>query len=192
MKTEKVYPEWVQAQRIKGTTIKKKGDSYYLYKRTSKRIPGKKYPQPVDTYIGLITPDGLVESNRKILSVNDVEVHEYGFSHAVEQLCPDDWKKPLGSKWGSVLDYIISRESSETYIKKERSIPTELDEHVQYGAQKGMLIKRMINAHGIDFDKLRPLMTVYLVYIDGKKIISKINEEQQILIDRLGIDMEVD
>ncbi|SDB58912.1 hypothetical protein [Butyrivibrio sp. INlla16] len=44
MKTEKVYPEWVQAQRVKGTTIKKKGDSYYLYKRTSKRVPGKKYP----------------------------------------------------------------------------------------------------------------------------------------------------
>ena len=191
MKTEKVYPEWVQAQRTRGTTIKKKGDSYYLYKRTSKRIPGKKYPQPVDTYIGLITPDGLVESNRKILSVNDVEVYEYGFSHAIEQLCPDDWKKPLGSKWGSVLDYIIGRESFETYIKKERSIPDELDEHVQYGAQKGMLIKRMINAHGIDLDKLRPLMTVYLVYIDGKKIISKINEEQQILIDSLGIDMEV-
>ena len=191
MKTEKVYPEWVQAQRTRGTTIKKKGDSYYLYKRTSKRIPGKKYPQPVDTYIGLITPDGLVESNRKILSVNDVEVYEYGFSHAIEQLCPDDWKKPLGSKWGSVLDYLIGRESSETYIKKERSIPDELDEHVQYGAQKGMLIKRMINAHGTDLDKLRPLMTVYLVYIDGKKIISKINEEQQILIDSLGIDMEV-
>lgn len=191
MKTEKVYPEWVQAQRTRGTTIKKKGDSYYLYKRTSKRIPGKKYPQPVDTYIGLITPDGLVESNRKILTVNDVEVYEYGFSHAIEQLCPDDWKKPLGSKWGSVLDYLIGRESSETYIKKERSIPDELDEHVQYGAQKGMLIKRMINAHGTDLDKLRPLMTVYLVYIDGKKIISKINEEQQILIDSLGIDMEV-
>ena len=191
MKTEKVYPEWVQAQRTRGTTIKKKGDSYYLYKRTSKRIPGKKYPQPVDTYIGLITPDGLVESNRKILSVNDVEVYEYGFSHAIEQLWPDDWKKPLGSKWDTVLDYIIGRESSETYIKKERSIPDELDEHVQYGAQKGMLIKRMINAHGIDLDKLRPLMTVYLVYIDGKKIISKINEEQQILIDSLGIDMEV-
>ena len=192
MKTEKVYPEWVQAQRTKGTTIKKKGGSYYLYKRTSKRVPGKKYPQPVDTYIGLITPDGLVESNRKILSVNDVEVYEFGFSKAVEQLCPEDWKKPLGSKWNAVLDYIISRESAETYIKKEREIPAKLDEHVQYGAQKGMLIKRMMNVHKVDLDKLRPLMSVYLVYIDGKKIISKISDEQQILIDSLGIDMEVD
>ena len=27
-KTEKVYPEWVQKHRTKGTTVKKKGDSY--------------------------------------------------------------------------------------------------------------------------------------------------------------------
>lgn len=39
--TEKVYPEWVQAQRKRGTTVKKKGDTYYLYKRTSKRVLGK-------------------------------------------------------------------------------------------------------------------------------------------------------
>ena len=34
--TEKRYPDWVQAQRTRGTTVKKKGDNYYLYKRTSK------------------------------------------------------------------------------------------------------------------------------------------------------------
>ena len=53
--TEKKYPDWVQKYRTKGTTVKKKGDSYYLYKRTSRRVKGKKYPQPVDTYIGVIT-----------------------------------------------------------------------------------------------------------------------------------------
>ncbi len=55
--TEKRYPDWVQEQRVRGTTAKKKGDTYYLYKRPSRRVPGKKYPQPVDTYIGIITPD---------------------------------------------------------------------------------------------------------------------------------------
>ena len=43
----KVYPEWVQAQKRKGTTIKKVGDNYYLYKHSSKRVPGKKYPVPL-------------------------------------------------------------------------------------------------------------------------------------------------
>ncbi len=63
--TEKKYPDWVQEQRTRGTTIKKKGETYYLYKRTSRRVPGKKYPQPVDTYIGVITPGGIIKSEKK-------------------------------------------------------------------------------------------------------------------------------
>ena len=72
--TEKVYPDWVQAQRVKGTTVKKKGDSYYLYKRTSKRVPGKKYPQPVDTYIGIITPQGVIQTEKKKVSLSNIVV----------------------------------------------------------------------------------------------------------------------
>ena len=94
--TEKKYPDWVQKYRTKGTTVKKKGDSYYLYKRTSRRVKGKKYPQPVDTYIGVITPEGVIQSNKRKISLTDAEVWEYGFSKAVWALCPDDWKKPLG------------------------------------------------------------------------------------------------
>ena len=104
--TEKTYPEWVQVHRKKGTTVKKKGDAYYLYKRTSKRVPGKKYPQPVDTYIGLITPDGVIESHKRKISLTDIEVWEYGYSKAVFDLCPSDWKKPLGSDWENVLKII--------------------------------------------------------------------------------------
>jgi hypothetical protein len=77
--TEKKYPEWVQQYRERGTTIKKRGDSYYLYKRTSRRVPGKKYPQPVDTFIGVITRDGVVASEKKKVSLTDIEVYEYGF-----------------------------------------------------------------------------------------------------------------
>jgi hypothetical protein len=28
--TQKTYPEWVQKYRVQGTTVKKKGDAYYL------------------------------------------------------------------------------------------------------------------------------------------------------------------
>ena len=34
MENKTVYPEWVQNYRTKGTTVKKIGSSYYLYKRT--------------------------------------------------------------------------------------------------------------------------------------------------------------
>ena len=101
--TEKKYPDWVQKYRTRGKTVKKKGDAYYLYKRTSKRVPGKKYPQPVDTYIGIITPDGVVESDKKKISLTDIEVWEYGFSKAILDLCPEGWKKPLGDDWEDIL-----------------------------------------------------------------------------------------
>lgn len=102
-KTEKKYPEWVQKQRKTGTTVKEKGGKYYLYKRTSRRVPGKKYPQPVDTYIGVITPEGVIESGRRKVTVTDIEVLEYGFSESVIQLCPEDWKKAVGEDWEEFL-----------------------------------------------------------------------------------------
>ena len=64
----KVYPEWVQKHKTKGTTVKRVGENYYLYKHTSKRVQGKKNPVPVDTYIGKITEDGVVKGTRKKVS----------------------------------------------------------------------------------------------------------------------------
>lgn len=133
-RTEKQYPEWVQKFRKKGTTIKKRGDIYYLYNRTSRRVPGKKYPQPVDTYVGIITPDGVVRSDKKKVSLTDAVVKEFGFSRAMETLCPQGWKEPLGDGWRDVLDYIIEKESEESYIPMERPAVTELDAHISYGA----------------------------------------------------------
>lgn len=69
---------------------KKVGNNYYLYKHSSKRVPGKKNPVPVDTYIGKITPEGIERSNSKKVDVNSSEalVKEYRFSRAIELLCP--------------------------------------------------------------------------------------------------------
>lgn len=191
-RTEKQYPEWVQKFRTRGTTVKKRGDIYYLYKRTSKRVPGKKYPQPVDTYIGVITPDGVVKSERKKVSLTDAVVKEFGFSKAIEILCPQGWKEPLGDKWHDVLDYIIERESEESYIPMEREAVKELDPHIQYGAQKASLIRRINREYQVDFTELKTLSRIYIIYLDGNKIISKVTDEQKKLLDRLHINLEVD
>lgn len=191
-RTEKVYPEWVQKQRIKGTTVKKKGDAYYLYKRTSKRVPGKKYPQPVDTYIGVITPEGIIKSEKRKISLTDAVVKEFGFSRAVELLCPQSWKDPLGKNWQTVLDTIILKESGESYIGKERGMPKEFPPHTQYGAQKSSLARRIYKECDVEMKELKALSTIYLIYLDGNRILSMISEEQQELLDRTGIRLEVD
>lgn len=191
-RTEKRYPEWVQNYRTRGTTVKKRGDIYYLYKRTSKRVPGKKYPQPVDTYVGVITPEGIIKSTKKKISLTDAVVKEFGFSKAVEILCPQSWKEPLGDNWRDVLDFIIEHESEETYITAEREPVKELDPHIQYGAQKSSLSRKIYKEYHVDLNDLKLLSKIYIVYLDRNKILSKVTDEQRKLLKQLNIDLEVD
>lgn len=192
--SNKVYPDWVQKQKTRGTTVKKVGNNYYLYKHSSKRVPGKKNPVPVDTYIGKITPEGVEKGTAKKVAVNDTDVivKEYGFSRSVELLCPADWKEPLGENWQTVLDFIIVRESPESYIKETRHVPESLDSHIQLGAQKSALQRRMRKECGVELKDLRLLMTVYVVKVAGKKLISRISDEQEALLEKLNLTLEVD
>ena len=190
----KVYPEWVQKYRTQGTTVKRVGENYYLYKHSSKRVAGKKNPVPRDSYIGRITPDGVIKSSSKKINTvdSDVIVKEYGFSVAMEKLCPSGWKEPLGKEWRKVLDKIILTESPESYITELRETGKELDPHIQLGAQKSSLQRRLKNEYGIEIRDLRPLLTIYLVKIGGKKVISRILPDQREILDKLCLDMEVD
>lgn len=192
--SEKVYPDWVQKQKTTGTTVKKVGNHYYLYKHSSKRVRGKKNPVPIDTYIGKITPEGIEKSGSKKVVVNDAEVivKEYGFSRAVEVLCPAGWKEPLGKNWQEVLDFIIVRESPESYIPQIRKVPELLDPHIQLGAQKTALQRRMKKEYGVDFKALRQLSSIYMVSVFGEKLVSRISEEQKNLLERLELKLEAD
>lgn len=188
--TEKIYPDWVQAYRTRGKTVKKKGDSYYLYKRTSKRVPGKKYPQPVDTYIGIITPEGIVTSNKKKITLTEIEVWEFGFSKAVWDLCPEGWKKPLGDKWEDILKIILSEWSPQSYLCREE-FKTREEFRCQFNAQASSLSRRIFKEHGVGIKDLEPLKGVYLVVMGKDKAVSKLWPKQQMLVDSLGLSMEV-
>lgn len=192
--SNKVYPDWVQKQKTTGTTVKKVGNNYYLYKHSSKRVPGKKNPVPVDTYIGKITPNGIEKSGSKKVDANDTEiiVKEFGFSRSVELLCPAGWKEPLGKDWQKVLDYIIVRESPESYITQSREVPESLDPHIQYGAQKSALQRKMKKEYHVELKDLRLLSTVYIVRIAGKNFLSKMTDEQKSLLERMELKLEVE
>ena len=61
------------------------------------------------TYIGVITPEGVIEANRRVVTVTDIEVYEYGYTEAVMQLCLKSWKKAAGDDWEEYL-YVIIKE----------------------------------------------------------------------------------
>ena len=189
--TQKTYPEWVQKYREKGTTVKKKGDAYYLYKRTSKRVPGKKYPQPVDTYIGIITPDGVVETNKKKVTLTDIEVWEYGFSKAVTYLCPKGWKDPLGNDWEDILRILICDWSENSYLGME-PIRNKSEFRYQFASQAASLSRRIYKAYKVEIKELEMLKSIYLLVMGKEKVISKITTEQHELLDRIGLKLEAD
>lgn len=189
--TQKVYPDWVQKHRTKGTTVKKKGNAYYLYKRTSKRVPGKKYPQPVDTYIGIITPDGVVETQKKKLVLSDIEVREYGYSKALWKLCPQGWKDAVGDEWKDVLTALILKWSPHTYLGRDRAVRDPESFHCSFSAQAGMLSRRIFKEHGIDLKELETLQNIYLVRIGKEEAVSHISGEQQKLLDRIGVKLDI-
>lgn len=187
--TGKVYPEWVQKYREKGTTIKKKGDAYYLYKRTSKRVPGKKYPQPVDTYVGIITPEGVVKTQRKRVELTDIEVREYGYSRTLLELCPQEWKNSLGDEWEDVLKTLILRWSPQSYIGRNYTMKDPKEFHCSFGSQAGMLSRRIYKEYKIDLRELEMLKSIYLVYIGKEEAVSRIGEAQRNLLGRLGVKL---
>ncbi len=110
----------------------------------------------------------------------------------MEVLCPAGWKEPLGKNWQKVLDFIIVRESPESYVQQIRKVPEALDPHIQLGAQKTALQRRMKKEHGVDFKELKQLSFIYIVSISGKKLVSKISEEHKKLLERLELKLEVD
>ena len=70
-----MFPDYVMKYKKKGYKIIQKGNQFYLYKTTSKRIEGFKNPQPINTYIGIITSEGLIKAKTRI---ENIISYEYG------------------------------------------------------------------------------------------------------------------
>lgn len=70
-----MFPDYVMKYKKPGFKIIQKGEQYYLYKTTSKRIEGFKNPQAINTYLGIITEDGLIRAKTRL---DDIVSYEYG------------------------------------------------------------------------------------------------------------------
>lgn len=145
----------------------------------------------MDTYVGVVTPEGVIKSNKKKVSLTNVEVWEYGFSKAVRELCPDDWKAPLGGDWEDVLSIILLKQSPTSYIQRNRTVKKESDLHYQFAAQTSSLSRRIYKKWKVGLEELHKLETIYLVCLDKTEIISRIHEEQQELLEKIQVSLEM-
>ncbi len=94
---KELLPLWVQPYKKTGYDVRLEKGRYVLYRVTSKRIEGKKYPQLIQDYIGVITEDGLKEK-KKDFDINNYYCLEYGLSNFIYKKFIADLKRCLYSK----------------------------------------------------------------------------------------------
>ncbi len=192
MANKTVYPEWVLAQKKKGQTVKKVGNNYYLYKHSSKRVPGKKNPVPNDTFIGVITPGGIEYGTKTKVDTRSITVREYGFSYALLKICPESWKAIQGKAHEEKLRTIIKSRSKNTYLNDDsKPIKSPAELRVQLGGLSSSLQRHLVDAYDVKLDDLQVLDTIYLVQMDEKSFISNISDAQQQILEKIQLKLEV-
>jgi hypothetical protein len=171
------YPDWVNAFKEKGTSVKKVGNEYYLYRSTSKRIPGKKYPQPVNEYIGVITIQGVTKTNIRKISTDRVRVYEYGLSYALLSLLPEAFliNKHDKETLQFAFLHIVRHVSPRSYLLRDVELPSLSELHVNLDMQ----IKRYERLSGIKIEDLLPLSGLFLVETKECDMLSEITPEIQ-------------
>ncbi len=182
------YPDWVNAFKEKGTSVKKVGNEYYLYRSTSKRVPGKKYPQPVQKYIGTITREGVIRTHVRKISTDRVRVYEYGMSFALQSLLPEEFL--INSHDQDTLRFaflhIVKHVSPKSYLLRNMDLPPLSDLHISLSAQ----LKRYERLTGISIEDLRPLSELYLVETKECDMLSEVTSEMSELLTRLGVKLD--
>lgn len=165
------YPDWVNQFKTKGTSVKMVRGNYYLYRTTSRRVPGMKNPQPVSEYIGVITPEGVIRAERSMVQLSDVKVWEYGFSKAVMA------KLPQGADVEAVARAVM-KESPFSFLVLEHE-PGDVPDSIS-------IIEEVT---GKPLSSLEILKGIFLVESGRKKMVSTISGEQQKILDALEVDI---
>ena len=176
-------PDWVERQKRKGTVIKHIGDRYYLYSNSSRRVPGKKYPQPVQKCLGEVTPEGLVMNVKIPFENSGIRVYEYGFSAVLLTL----WKRDAEvlSRYGKeALKSLIQRESPDSWFLKEFGDADAKEEEVQECRD---LIEELSNH---SFEELRNLGNIKMIQFNAEtRVLSYVDDEQKNLLSELDVNL---
>lgn len=181
-------PENIKAWKRKGTVIKVVNDSYFLYSNSSCRVKGKKNPQPIQKYIGLITENGVIESFDINTHDSGIEVSEYGFTKSVLSLTREEFIKILKSNERAmkVIKCLICSFSPSSYLVRECKDICESDIKTSLPLQK----KKWEEICGYTFESLYALFSsIYLLKIGEREVISNITSSQRSKAKEMGIEL---
>ena len=108
-------PDWVLAQRKKGTQVTKNGNNYYLYKVSSVWDPEKNRARKItEKYLGKITPEGIIKPRHERLlgDMKNVSVKEFGassFLHGMNKDIMELLQDVFPVKWKEIFIFSVFR-----------------------------------------------------------------------------------
>jgi len=108
-------PDWVLAQRKKGTQVTKNGNNYYLYKVKSVWDPSKKRARKItEKYLGKITPEGVIKPRHERLldDMKNVSVKEFGASSFLLDMNKDIMdllREVFPARWKEIFIFSVFR-----------------------------------------------------------------------------------
>lgn len=183
-----VYPDWVKELCPPGHSVKRNGNNYYLYETRSVYVPGKKNPQPQSRYVGVITPEGIRYSSRRVVNTEEhPEWYEYGFTYCLYEHCYKALLKDFKSDKmaNAVMLNVIRQLSPRSYVLKDKEIESPENLHICICNQ----IKKLESTLKIRFGDYEILKDIHILELNGKKIITAVSDGQKKLIDQLGADI---
>lgn len=162
------------------TTITFKDGIYYLYKTTSKRVPGMKYPQATKTYIGTIDESGINYGKIKI-DPNNLQVYEYGYSVFIYHTCSKtkDRLKNRFVNFDDIFKFLISGLSFNSFFDNHSVIITNIN--INYWTE--ILREEVVGLN----ENLEPLKKVYKVISDSKDFIVYMDKEAKKILHKYGV-----
>ena len=184
------YPENITKYRPKGCIIKKVNNKYYVYKATSKRVEGKKYPvQVIEGLVGEIDDFGFHKLNTQKVDTTNVEIREYGFTNFIllyeeEYLSRQNYKK---SDAIHILHSLIVYLSPMSYLQDEETID-DIDTLInKYGIGIPNQISSISKSIGYSLEEIERLKYICLVKMGNKKFYSDLTIEQKNIIESIGV-----
>ena len=185
------YPEYVSHFRPKGTVVKKINNVFYVYKATSKRVPGKKYPvQVTGDIVGKITPTGLIKNEEVKIDTSSARILEYGFTDYLlkfeELYCSKNSslpKKILSLIYHSYIVYL----SPNSYLREEPYMNVnEITKKykLSLNQQIGGIYKMMECKH---MEDLEPLKFICLLKDDKRVLKLNLSDDQIKLMKEHGL-----
>ena len=186
------YPDYVKKYKPKGTIVKFVRNQYYVYEATSKRVPGKKYPQQViGDLVGKIDYSGFHKSTKCLCDISNPIIREFGFSRLMMKFYDDFKGRNNLNKRDSKNLYItfLLMLSPQSYLQDEEDFEVISKERIcnKFNMSICQQLDAILKSTGFDKEKLEPLKYICTVKLGTRIIVGKLNDTQKEIIESMGI-----